>query len=502
MATASINEVTGPEMDRLSDPLLRTPTSLSSSYSEDQAVYRVYKRRWYMLSVLCVLNIANAMIWLTFSPIADKAGEYYHVDYNKINMLSLIFMIVSIPLGLCASWLLDTFGLRASIIFGSWLNLFGAAVRVLSTFDFIPHNVKYPLVLTGQGIAACSQPFILFSPTKLAATWFQDNQRATANMIASISNPLGILVANVLSPFLTESAKDLQFTLCIYCIPAGVGMLMATCGFCSSHPPTPPSASAADVHEPFFTGLKKIIQNKAYLILAFSFGGGIALFSTLTTLFQQILCPQGYNDDEIGIYGALMIFSGIIGAGFAGAVVDKTKKFMETAKISYGLAAVSCSFLAVISQQPNQTILTGVASGLVGFFSFALLPVCLELGVECTYPVAEGTSAGLLFTSGQIQGIAYVYIMQGLGRHLTPSQLETQQCTNSSLSVDIQPKDMTISVLVFAGMASFAAAIFIIFFYTDYKRLKAEECEAAERILNFSSSTPSFPRRTIQHVST
>lgn len=44
----------------------------------------------------------------------------------------------------------------------------------------------------------------------------------------------------------------------------------------------------------------------------------------------------------------------------------------------------------------------GVALGAVGFgfFGFALFPIALELGVECTYPVAEGTSAGLLQISG------------------------------------------------------------------------------------------------------
>ena len=38
--------------------------------------------------------------------------------------------------------------------------------------------------------------------------------------------------------------------------------------------------------------------------------------------------------------------------------------------------------------------------GLFGFFAFALMPVCLEVGVECTFPVAEATSAGLQWMAG------------------------------------------------------------------------------------------------------
>jgi len=48
------------------------------------------------------------------------------------------------------------------------------------------HDHRFALVLSGQALAACAQPFMLFAPTKVAAVWFKDTQRATANMIASI----------------------------------------------------------------------------------------------------------------------------------------------------------------------------------------------------------------------------------------------------------------------------------------------------------------------------
>ena len=49
---------------------------------------------------------------------------------------------------------------------------------------------------------------------------------------------------------------------------------------------------------------------------------------------------------------------------------------------------------------PHQPVLIVVSCGLFGFFAFALMPVCLEVGVECTYPVAEATSAGLQWMAG------------------------------------------------------------------------------------------------------
>ena len=53
-----------------------------------------------------------------------------------------------------------------------------------------------------------------------------------------------------------------------------------------------------------------------------------------------------------------------------------------------------------ISRYENESILIGFSVSGFGFFALALLPVGLELGVECTYPVAEATSAALLWLFG------------------------------------------------------------------------------------------------------
>ena len=48
----------------------------------------------------------------------------------------------------------------------------------------------------------------------------------------------------------------------------------------------------------------------------------------------------------------------------------------------------------------DQPVLVILGAGLFGFFALALVPACLEVGVECTYPVAEATSAGLQWMMG------------------------------------------------------------------------------------------------------
>lgn len=47
----------------------------------------------------------------------------------------------------------------------------------------------------------------------------------------------------------------------------------------------------------------------------------------------------------------------------------------------------------------NNPALVAIPLCCIGFFGMAMLPVCMELGVEVTYPVAEATSSGLLWSA-------------------------------------------------------------------------------------------------------
>lgn len=66
---------------------------------------------------LCVVFFSLFLFqtWITFSPIADLTSTYYKINAFKVNVLSLIFMVASVPFGFAASWVLDTYGLRTSV---------------------------------------------------------------------------------------------------------------------------------------------------------------------------------------------------------------------------------------------------------------------------------------------------------------------------------------------------------------------------------------------------
>lgn len=64
------------------------------------------------------------------------------------------------------------------------------------------------VALIGQILTACAQPFFLYSPTKLAAFWFGPKERAFCTMLASLGNPIGLALAQLISPnVVTETSR-------------------------------------------------------------------------------------------------------------------------------------------------------------------------------------------------------------------------------------------------------------------------------------------------------
>ncbi|XP_019410760.1 PREDICTED: major facilitator superfamily domain-containing protein 7 [Crocodylus porosus] len=450
-----------------SEALLPTPAQPGL---EKLRHFRTYKRRWFLLGVVCLLNCSNATLWLTFAPVADQAAVYFNVSLDTINWLSVLYLLISIPFGLVATWLLDTAGLKCTIILSAWLNMIGCVIRAFSIMNY-PRNgiIGSFFLFAGQSLCALAQPLIIFSPTKLAALWFPDHQRAIANTISSMSNPLGMLIANLVSPALVSEGKDIPIMLGIYAIPAVVACILAVVGIHDKVPPTPPSASATNsTSQPFFTGLKMLMKNKPYIILAICFGAGIGIFTCFSALLEQILCVKGYSNFFAGLNGALFIVFGLLGAFLLGLYVDRSRRFIETTKICFGLAALASIVFAVMTNFRNQTILLALSCSLFGFFGFSVYPVAMELAVECSFPVGEGTSSGLIFVSGQIQGVIMMKLMQALTVQIPKDPFST--CAGDEGGT----VDWINSTLGMAGILSAIACFYVIFFHTDYRRLHAE----------------------------
>ncbi|VDO42568.1 unnamed protein product [Brugia timori] len=248
----------------------------------------------------------------------------------------------------------------------------------------------------------------------------------------------------------------------------------------------PPSQSAAQPQMPFFLGIKQCFTNKAYLLLLIAMGGGIGMFNCLYTVIQQLFCATGYSNSFSGLCAALMIIGGVFGASASGMFVDRTKLYEETMKVCMSLAVIfGVVFLQVVfrysknyhlSLHSDLIICLVIVAFLFGVFGLASYPVGLELASECTFPVSETTSSGLVVLCGQIYSIIFVAITNLFARPLQQTYKNIQVCTvEDETNSTAVPQDSSISIIVLSIIATLLAVVLVMFFKPIYKRMKAEK---------------------------
>ncbi|EFO96570.1 hypothetical protein CRE_23151 [Caenorhabditis remanei] len=444
-----------------------------------QIQLRVYKQRWVVLLAVALLNNTNTMSWIGYAPSGNYVNRFY--GEGSAAWLSLVFMICTIPVGMFAMWAGREWGLRTAILIAGYTNGIGSIIRVISSIGAISEEYRFPICMTGQAIAAVAYPFIMFLPTKVAGSWFPDTQRAIATTIGVMSNPLGVLMANLISPAIVTSPDRIFYLNLFTSIPSCIAMLIAVFFVTRSDPKHPPTISASQPQMPFTTGLKSCIHSKQYIILLIVMGGGIGMFNCLYTVMLELLCPSGYSNLFSGFCAALMIIGGICGAAASGTFVDRTKLYEETLKAGLAAAVVFGLIFLQLTLHQGFSIPIAISCLLFGICGLATYPIGLEMASECTFPVSETTSTGLIVLSGQLQSVIYVFLMKNYARPLQPERMGGQVCQLTPEDTVNTPKDNTLSIIIFSALASALVFLLVCFFKPVYKRLEAERAAIKTR---------------------
>jgi FLVCR family MFS transporter 7 len=139
-----------------------------------------------------------------------------------------------------------------------------------------------------------------------------------------------------------------------------------------------------------------LLHNRDYLILFVVFSIGVGFFNAILTLLNQIVEPFGYSNDDAGTFGAVFILFGLIGAGIVGKVMEMTKAYKTILRVGIVASCFATCFLLLMLFSNNFWPLT-LGWALLGGCVLPLLPVMMENCAECTYPVPEEVSMGILF---------------------------------------------------------------------------------------------------------
>ncbi|PSN29736.1 hypothetical protein C0J52_27627 [Blattella germanica] len=70
-------------------------------------VYKLYRRRWFLLAVFFCFSGGNSFQWIQYSIISNLVSKYYDVSSLFVDFTSIVFMVAFIPFIFWASNLID-----------------------------------------------------------------------------------------------------------------------------------------------------------------------------------------------------------------------------------------------------------------------------------------------------------------------------------------------------------------------------------------------------------
>ncbi|XP_028252814.1 choline/ethanolamine transporter FLVCR1 [Parambassis ranga] len=389
---------------------------------------RLYLRRFAVLTVFSLYSLVNAFQWIQYSIITNVFMRYYGVSSDKVDWLSIVYMVTYVPLIFPATWLLDRKGLRLTALLGSGLNCAGAWLKCASVSPDL-----FGVTVTAQVICSVAQVFILGLPSRIASVWFGPREVSTACATAVLGNQLGTAIGFLLPPVLVPNTpEDVELTghnisIMFYGTAAvSTGLFLLTVIVVKDRPPLPPSQAQAVLPDSppedysYKQSIINLIKNKAFVLLLVTYGIMTGSFYSVSTLLNQMIMAC-YENQELnaGRIGLTLVVAGMVGSILCGLWLDHTKTYKMTTLIVYSL-----SFLGMVvftfTLDLDNIYLVFLTAGALGFFMTGYLPLGFEFGVEITYPESEGTSSGLLNAFAQIFGIIFTLIQGKLTTDYKP----------------------------------------------------------------------------------
>jgi len=169
-------------------------------------------------------------------------------------------------------------------------------------------------------------------------------------------------------------------------------------------------------------------------------------------MLAGIMHPNGYSDAQIAISGGLILFGGTLGMGLIGFIVDKTKAYKTLMNIAFFLSSVMLFWFSfTISAKTYNNGILYFVSILLGIFISCIMPLSLELCVETTYPLSEGTSSSVMLLVSEIMATLFAFV------------------------ADYLEEQFKAGLLFYAISMSCAFFLFLICFKGTYLRMEAEK---------------------------
>lgn len=134
----------------------------------------------------------------------------------------------------------------------------------------------------------------------------------------------------------------------------------------------------------------------------------------LNSLILDFILPFGFTEEDSGILGIITVGVGLFSAIGVNGLLVYFPYHSQTLRVC-ALIATTGMVLFLIGMSSGRIELLYSGSAAIGLGGFPMEAIVLELGVESSWPICEGTSAGTLYMAAQIFGIIFLFSANALG---------------------------------------------------------------------------------------
>lgn len=274
---------------------------------------------------------------------------------------------------------------------------------------FGPKPIPMIVVMVAQSANAIAGPLLNSVPAVLSTTWFPPKERAAATAIGFISQNVGSAFAFLLGNIVQDDWDiwNLLYLEAIIAVATTVPVFI----YFPERPPTPPSASSAELRtgtqlnvwqsiKTYFWSMLSTLKNWPFVMLLLAGGVSTGVSGGWVGILTNILKPLGYSVPETNGIGTATTLAATIGGIIAGVIADRFPRHLKPTLIAAYVAAAATLiwFLATILKwipgSPYWMAITSVS--LSCFFGAAGAPIIFEANLELTYPAPQALSGSIL----------------------------------------------------------------------------------------------------------
>ena len=219
-------------------------------------------------------------------------------------------------------------GLRISVLLCTGCIAIGSVLRILSS----EADVATPLIHMGQFVIGLGGPIGQSSATVISSTWFPANQRTTATAVASLASYVGTAISFVIGPAFVTDVETLKVNLTnpsnnshmvtriskeimnLLILEFGIACLLFLLVLFTfpAKPKLPPSTTAALERLDFNKGLKQLLKNPQFQLIAFLYGITTGVYSAWCSDLALNLSAYNIDNDEASWFGFWAVVAGAI----------------------------------------------------------------------------------------------------------------------------------------------------------------------------------------------